>query len=48
VSDVHLPGARPQLFGGGEQMAGADDRTIDEAGKIAGMNTKNSAASLKP
>jgi hypothetical protein len=48
VSDVHLPGARPQPLGGGEQIAGADDRTIDEAGEIVGMNTKNSAASLKP
>ena len=35
MSDVHLPGARPQPLGGGEQIAGADDRTIDEAGEIA-------------
>ena len=36
VGDVHFHGAFPQPFGGGEKMAAGDERTVDEAGKVAG------------
>ena len=35
MGDIHLPGAQPQPLQGGQEIAGGDDRTVDEAGQIA-------------
>src|SRR5262249_22725331 len=36
VSDVQMPGPHQKPFGGGEKIAGLNDRTVDVARQIAG------------